>query len=368
MKPFSIALTAAGVAALASAPLVIPNAIQSVSLLAQPDNVAEIADYQLRMVSPERFQSNIEQALADGDPELAASLVEVAADLKVQLPSELIQQVTDAQSFDAGRMAGEVLGGFFTGDTSSEAAFGGSLAADLTGFGDARDLVVEGNNYIINGTFDPVVLALATVGLTATAATWLTAGGASPARTGVTILKTAKKADRIPAPLLREMSEVAVKAIDGPALEQAITAAKRFDIPAASTAASRVLNPAATQKITQLADDAAGIFTQSGYRGFNQTLQVVGSAEDVAKMRRLSAVKKTKFRGTLKVLGSVSAVSLTLGSIITALIGWTSSGVAWLVAAGFAIFGFAYRMIRVVRKWQRDRNNVATLGRHIPKQ
>src|SRR5699024_4643412 len=115
MKPFHIALIVTGVAALVSAPLVVPNAIQSASLLAQPDNVAKIADYRLNMVPPESFQSNIEQALADDDPELAASLVEVATDLKVQLPSDLIQQVADAQAFHAGRMAGEVLGGFFTG-------------------------------------------------------------------------------------------------------------------------------------------------------------------------------------------------------------------------------------------------------------
>lgn len=354
MKPSSIALTAAGVAALASAPLVVPNAIQSINLLAQPDNVAEIADYQLRMVPPESFQSNIEQALADGDPELAASLVEVATDLKVQLPSELIQQVTDAQGFDAGRMAGKVLDGFFSGDTSSEASLAGSLAADFTGFGDARDLVLEGTSYLSNGTYDPVVLVLSAVGLTLTVATVVTAGGTAPARAGVTVLKAAKKAGNLPVPVVRELSEVAVKAIDGPALAQAIAAAKRLDIPGAGAAAGRILNPAAAQKITQLADDVADIAGRSGYRAVNQTLSVAASTTDIAKLNRLASATRTKFRGILKILGGSGAAFLTIANITMILGGWAVSGLIWLLAAGFAVLGGTYRTIAWVHKRRRN--------------
>lgn len=354
MKPFHAALTVAGVAAIASAPLVVPNAIQSVRLLMQPDNVAEIADYQLGMVPPESFQSNVEQALADGDPELAASLVEVAADLKVQLPSDLIQQVTDAQGFDAGRMVGEIWDGFLKGDTSSEASLGGSLAADFTGFGDARDLVLEGSNYLSNGTYDPVVLALSSVGLTLTVATVVTAGGAAPARAGVTVLKAAKKAGNLPAPLVRELSEVAVKAIDGPALDQAIAAAKRLDIPGAGAAAGRILNPAAAQKITQLADDVADIAGRSGYRAVNQTLSVAASTADIAKLNRLASATGTKFRGILKILGGSGAAFLTIANVTMILGGWAVSGLIWLLAAGFALLGGAYRIIAWLYKRRRS--------------
>lgn len=354
MKPFHVALTIAGVGALVSAPLVVPNAIQSVRLLAQPDNVAEIADYQLGMVPPDSFRSNIELALSDGDPELAASLVEVATDLKVQLPSDLIQQVREAQGFDAGRMVGEVWDGFLKGDASSGASLGGSLAADFTGFGDARDLVLEGSNYLSNGTYDPVILAFSAVGLTLTVATVVTAGGAAPARAGVTVLKAAKKAGNLPAPLIRELSEVAVKAIDGPALDQAIAAAKRLDIPGAGAAAGRILNPAAAQKITQLADDVAGIAGRSGYRAVNQTLSVAGSTADIAKLNRLASATGTKFRGILKILGGSGAAFLTIANITMILGGWAVSGLIWLLAAGFSALAGTYRAIVWVQKRRRN--------------
>lgn len=357
VKSYHIALTVAGVAALVSAPWIVPKATQSVSLLMQSDDVAAIVDYQLDMVPPENFQNTIEQALADDDPELAASLVEVATDLKISVPADLVQRVTDAQGFDAGRMAGEVWDGFFKGDASSGAALNGSLAADFIGFGDARDLVLEGSSYLTNGTYDPVVLGISAVGLTLTVATVVTAGGAAPARAGTTVLKAAKKAGQLPAPLVRELGEVAVKAIDGPALEQAIIAAKRLDISGAGAAASRILNPAATKKITQLADDVANIVTQSGYRAVNQTLQTATSIDDIGKLRRLAAATGTKFRGALKVLAPAGGLMMSLGGFMMALGGWAISGLVWLLVAGFAVSGFAYRVFAWVYKRRRNKDS-----------
>lgn len=353
MKPFNVALTVAGLAALFSGPWVIPKAIQSAHLLAQRDDVVAIAEYQLSTVPPRQFQDAIDQALVDGDPELAASLVEVAAGGDTPVSADLSQRVADAQGFDVGRTAGDVWNGFFKGDTASEAALSGSFVADMTGVGDARDLVREGNSYLTTGSYDPVVLTLSVVGLASTVTTYLTAGSAAPVRTGLTVLKAAKKAGSLPDPLVRELGELAVRSIDGVALDEAITAAKRFDYYGAGTAAGRILNPRTATTISKLADDVSGIAGKSGYRAVNQTLRAATSTADISKLRRLADATGTRYRGTLKILsgvGAVGGVVLSVASFAIILGGWALSGFVWLLTAGFAIFGFAHRGITWMRR------------------
>lgn len=353
MRGYHKALSAAGIAALICSPWIVPQAVQSTALLLRPDDVASIVEYRLSTQSPQQFQDAIDQALVDRDPELAASLLEVAAN--APMPADLTQRVADAQGFDAGRIAGEIWDGVFKGDTSSEAALGGSLLADFTGAGDVRDLVLEGNNYLSNGLYDPVVLTLAIAGLAMTAATVLTAGGAAPARTGITVLKAAKKAGNLPAPLVSELTKISVNAIDRNALDQTINLTKSLDFSGAGAASGRILNPSALRTVTTLADDIAAIAGQSGYRAVNQSLNVATSTADITKLRRLAGTTGTKFRGILKVLGGSA---LSLAGLTFTLAGWAFSGLVWLVAAGFAVFGLVHLALRWILKGRKSAGKI----------
>lgn len=332
----------AGVALLAAGVWLAPPALNAAALLVQQDDPEAITAYRLKAEPPARIATAIEQALTDSDPELAASLLEIATELATPLPDDLAQRVIDAQGFNPGRLAGDIWSGITTGDVSSEAALGGTLAADLSGIGDVRDLIIQGNGYLTDGSYDPVVLTLATAGLALTVATVVTVGAAAPARTGVTILKASKKAGHLPAPLVAEFVTLSRNAINRGALDETLTLARQFDLSGAGAASARVLRPAVLDTVTRTADDVAAIAGGAGYRAVNQSIRLADSTADISKLRRLAATTGTRFRGTLALLGSSA---LTVAGLLLTLSGWAITGLLWLLAAGFAVIGLLRRLI-----------------------
>ena len=62
------------------------------------------------------------------------------------------------------------------------AGLAGSLAADVTGLGDLRDLLREGGRYARAEPYDPLLLGMALVGLPLTLSTWTAGAGRARAR------------------------------------------------------------------------------------------------------------------------------------------------------------------------------------------
>jgi hypothetical protein len=64
--------------------------------------------------------------------------------------------------------------------------------------GDIRDLILQGNNYVNEKEVDKVIVALSSLGLIATASTIYSMGATAPAKNSISILKYAKRVDKIP--------------------------------------------------------------------------------------------------------------------------------------------------------------------------
>ena len=64
-------------------------------------------------------------------------------------------------------------------------------------FGDIRDVVRESKHLVMGEETDRLILGLATAGLAVTAATYVTVGGATPVRAGLSLVKDARKVGRI---------------------------------------------------------------------------------------------------------------------------------------------------------------------------
>src|SRR6201999_3910136 len=137
-------------------------------------------------------------ALAANDADLANSFVELAAAKNIALPEDLSRRVTEAvaEENSASYVAKRFATGLVTGTADDVASLSGTVAGDLFVFGDIRDAVREGKHLAMGEETDRLVLGLAAAGLAVTAATYVSAGGATPVRAGLSLVKDARKVGR----------------------------------------------------------------------------------------------------------------------------------------------------------------------------
>lgn len=145
--------------------------------------------------SPEALDAKTRAALDADDVVLARGLADLAVDLKHPLPAETLKRLeaAEAPAAVAMRNARGAARGFVTGEADGTAALAGALASDLTVVGDVRDLAREGLKLARGEEASELILGLAAAGVAITAATYLSAGGAAPARFGVSVLKAARR-------------------------------------------------------------------------------------------------------------------------------------------------------------------------------
>jgi hypothetical protein len=311
-----------------------PHARQAGGLLAAQDDPAELSDLEVNSAlrnNQKIISQNIEQALAGGDPDLAASFVELAREKNVLLTDELSSRVADAiaaQNSTTG-VAKRFTTGLVTGNADDVASLAGTATGDLFVFGDIRDVVRESKHLAMGEQTDHLVLGLATAGLAVTAATYFSAGGAEPVRAGLSLVKDARKVGRLSEGLVEWAGRSARDVIDAPALEEAVansSVLRPGDSVGAIKAAFRAEKAGA---LVRLAKDVGRVTEKAGTRGALDTLKVAEGPEDVARAARLAEKQGGKTRAILKLLGR-GALLLVSGSFELAL---------WLFSALFALFG-----------------------------
>ncbi|MBB1073851.1 hypothetical protein HUU62_05425 [Rhodoferax sp. 4810] len=106
-----------------------------------------------------------------------------------------IEQVRGSWNYQAAKIGEGVLQGT-SDETSGQVA---SVVSDFFVIGDLRDLANQGINAAQGEEVDEVLTALAAIGVVATAAQIASAGTATPAKVGVSVLKAARKLGQLPA-------------------------------------------------------------------------------------------------------------------------------------------------------------------------
>src|SRR5882757_3681074 len=204
-----------------------PHARDAGAILAAQDDPAQLSELLTNSAlrnSPDVVAQNVEAALAADDADLANSFVELAAAKNIALPEDLSRRVTDAvaEQNSASYFAKRFATGLVTGTADDVASLSGTVAGDLFVFGDIRDVVREGKHLAMGEDTDRLVLGLAAAGLAVTAATYVSVGGAVPARAGLTIIKDARKVGRLGEGLAEWAGRSARDVVDTPVLRQAV--------------------------------------------------------------------------------------------------------------------------------------------------
>src|SRR5215470_3381692 len=154
---------------------VLPRAHESYALLNAQDDPALLADIAVgKALSAPVARTEIENALNAGDPELAASFLELALDRGIVVDPQLAARV-DAANAPSARVVHAAVSfghGLVTGAPEDVAGLAGTATSDLLVIGDIRDAVREGTHLARGEQADELILGLACAGILVTAGTY----------------------------------------------------------------------------------------------------------------------------------------------------------------------------------------------------
>jgi hypothetical protein len=309
-----------------------PRAFEAQSLLAAQDDPVALADHAIaRSFDAAVADREINAALAANDADLAHSFLELARDTNVPVDPGLAKKVESANggAATAARSVGSFARGLVTGEPDDLSGLAGTAVGDLFVFGDIRDAVREGSRLATGQAVDELILGLACVGLAVTAGTYVTAGGAAPARVGLTVVKAARKTGRIGASMGGWINRSLRDIVDWTALKRAGGAS--LTQPAAAVRAARqAVKVEKAQGLMRLAGDIGRVQAKAGTRAALDGLKLAEGPRDMARVATLAASKGGKTRAILKVAGR-GAILLTVGTFKLAM---------WVLWAILTILGF----------------------------
>lgn len=331
-----IGLTLAGaVASAAVFALLLPHAREAGSLLLAQDDPVALSDSQINSAlrtNAATIGLGIEQALDAKDADLANSFADLARDKGVALPDGVAARVDAAVADEnsTASMAKRFATGLVTGEADDVASLSGTVAGDLFVFGDIRDVLREGKRLAMGEDADQLVLGLASAGLVVTAATYASAGGATPVRAGLSMVKDARKVGRLGAGLTEWAGRSARGMVDAPMLQQAVATASIARPGQTISAMKAAFKAEKAGALVRLAKDVGRVGEKAGTKGALDVLRIADGPKDVARAARLAESKGSQTRAIVKILGR-GALLLTAGVFNLA---W------WVFAALLALFGF----------------------------
>ena len=313
--------------------LVTPHTIDALAWVSAKDDPAALTELGLKAtLTPARLQSELDAALRADDVDLAASLMTLTDQQGMETPASMRERYAAATTSAevAKRGAHDFYNGVVDGEAMSGAGLAGVIASDLTGIGDVRDLVREGQKISRVEEPDHLVLGLSVVGLAVTGATIASVGAALPARAGVSSMRVAAKTGRFSKALAANVGRLMHDAIDTKAVTTAATAAARLDLVAMRSAVRDAVRPAALAHLRDVAGDVAIIGRRAGVRGAQEALAITHDTTEVRRVARLAETRGLSTRAVLKILGRGALVLTTAG---LNLFGWITAGVGyvWLV-------------------------------------
>jgi hypothetical protein len=165
-------------------------------------------------------------------------------------------------------------------------------------------VVREGWHGLRGEDVDKLVLGLAGTGIAVTAGMYASAGLAAPARVGLTAIKAARRGGHLGAPLMR------------------------------------LLKVENREGLIAFAGNLGRVQSRAGVRGALDALKIAEHPKDLAKLATLAAVKGTKTRAIVKLLGR-GAIMLT-GSMFTL--------ASWMFWALFNLLAFCAAAKRTVER------------------
>ncbi len=217
--------------------------------------------------------------------------------------------------------------GFFSGEADDMAGLSGSIASDMTLYGDFRDLAKEGNNFVHNQPYDQVVFGMAAIGVGLSASQLFSFGTTTPAKVGASIVKAAKKMGKLSKSFVRIISSKLSKAIDFKALKKV----DYTSIAAIKKETKRIEKSLNTPYIRKAFKNIDTVHKNTdSYADTIALLKYVDDPKDLQKVVNVSKKYKKNSKAVFKVLGKGVIKGVVKGT--ARIIKWTSLLIAQVIS------------------------------------
>ncbi|MBP2316807.1 hypothetical protein [Azospirillum soli] len=313
-----------------------------------PSDAAVRADLiaMIREAAPrERLEKDIAAALDQDVPEQAEELLDVADLIGVPLDPALrarwIAETTGWRA--AARTTRRAAMGFVTGQGEDAVSRAAAVVSDLTVVGDVRDLAGQASRMVKGETVDELTLGLSIAGVAMTAGTVVTAGGALPAKTGLSLAKLARKTGALSAKFQAEFGRIVARAVDLPAFRQAVRDVPWYRVDELGAAARRHAARVDTREVETVLASVGAI---NQVLAPSRTLAVLRHVDDVTDLQnaeRAATLLGKPVSGALRLTGKtvLTTVARTakismamLGALVAAVLGALSFLLGAVMALG----------------------------------
>lgn len=229
--------------------------------------------------------------------------------------------------------------GFIDGESSSMVEMSGSIASDLTLYGDFRDLKKEGTKYVDDKPYDAFILNISLVGIGLSASQLLSAGITTPLKVGASVIKVAKKSGKLTKPFTKVLSKKLSKTIDTKLLKTLeFNSLFKLDKTTKTIAKSIDIKP-----VKSLFNDVNLIKKNTSIVDTITLMKYVDTPRDLKAIGKISSTYKANTKGVMRVLGKGALRAGKSVIKFTTLLLWK------LVGFIFSLFGFIFTFMMKLR-------------------
>lgn len=295
---------------------------------AEPQTIAE---FRLRHTSRQAYIAAIEAAVHEEDFDDARRMVRLAGESGHSLPPDLVTATEPGAAAEAWHTGRDFLYGAATGDVSSMAALGGTLAADYLVIGDIRDVALQGSRLVRGEDYDGLILGLAAFGLVTLAP------GSGPLDLGASLIKTAARTGRLSAPLRRTLTRLSTDLIDTGAARRIWRGTPTIDPATAKRTLAPVIRPKAAAELGAIARNAGELVQAGGVKTAMRSLATIdNAATDLPRLTKFARRMGDDSATVLRLFGKgairLGKLAYALAAAILAVIGWCF-GLVWTVVS-----------------------------------
>jgi len=189
--------------------------------------------------------------------------------------------------------------GFINGEAESSVELSGSIASDLTLYGDLRDAKKEGSKYLDNEPYDAFILNISLLGIGLSASQLFSAGASTPLKIGTSVIKAAKKSAKLTKPFSKVLQTKLSKTVDTKILKKLdVNSLFKFEETINKIATSIDIKP-----VKSLFDDVNIIKQNTSLTDTIELMKYVDTPKELKSIGKISSQYKTNTKGVMKVLG-----------------------------------------------------------------
>jgi len=276
--------------------------IISISIYFNISNDNESIESKLKNKATKTYlQEKISLSLKEGNLNEAILYKNLALHLDVKIDQNLLDEFDKKNDFFFSfiRNIKDFIYGFSKGEADNVASLSGSIVSDFTLVGDVRDMYKEGNKMSKNEDYDKLILSISTIGVALSVSSYLTLGLSAPLKIGASIIKVAKKSNKLSALFIKNITSKINKTIDTSLLKNI----KWTSLKSIKDSTSTFYKNINIQPIKKVFTSISKIKKNTSNIDTINLIKYVDNEKDLVKMTKISDKFKGNTVAVFKVLG-----------------------------------------------------------------